>query len=52
MVGGSDVVPEVQAVLNRMAAFADQIRSGLWRGHTGKPIRISSMSEFGVPLAP
>ena len=53
MVGGSDVVPEVQAVLDRMAAFADQIRSGLWRGHTGKPIRnIINIGIGGSDLGP
>ena len=53
MVGGSDVVPEVQAVLDRMAAFADQIRSGLWRGHTGKPIRnIINVGIGGSDLGP
>src|SRR5690242_3555208 len=53
IVGGSDVVPEVQAVLNRMAAFADQIRSGLWRGHTGKPIRnIINVGIGGSDLGP
>src|SRR6185437_6363524 len=53
MVGGSDVVPEVQAVLNRMTAFADQIRSGLWRGHTGKPIRnIINVGIGGSDLGP
>ena len=53
MVGGSDVVPEVHAVLNRMAAFADQIRSGLWRGHTGKPIRnIINIGIGGSDLGP
>jgi glucose-6-phosphate isomerase len=53
MVGGSDVIPEVQAVLNRMAAFADQIRSGLWRGHTGKPIRnIINVGIGGSDLGP
>ncbi len=53
MVGGSDVVPEVQAVLDRMAGFADQIRSGLWRGHTGKPIRnIINIGIGGSDLGP
>jgi len=46
IVGGSDVVPEVHAVLDRMAAFADQIRSGLWRGHTGK--RIHNVINIGI----
>ena len=39
VVDGVDVVPEIQAVLERMAAFSRQIRSGEWRGHTGKRIR-------------
>ena len=39
MVDGVDVVPEVHAVLDRMAAFARQVRRGEWRGFTGKPIR-------------
>ncbi len=38
-VDGKDVVPEVHEVLDRMAAFADQVRSGAWKGHTGKRIR-------------
>ncbi len=38
-VDGQDVVPEVHAVLDRMAAFADQLRNGSWKGHTGKRIR-------------
>jgi glucose-6-phosphate isomerase len=53
IVGGSDVVPEVHAVLDRMAAFADQIRSGLWRGHTGKRIRnIINIGIGGSDLGP
>jgi len=38
-VDGKDVVPEVWDVLDRMAAFADRVRSGAWTGHTGKRIR-------------
>ena len=38
-VDGQDVVPEVHAVLDRMAAFSDRVRSGDWTGHTGKRIR-------------
>jgi glucose-6-phosphate isomerase len=38
-VDGKDVVPEVHEVLDRMAAFADRIRSGEWKGQTGKRIR-------------
>jgi glucose-6-phosphate isomerase len=36
---GTDVVPQVHAVLDRMAVFADRVRSGAWRGHTGRRIR-------------
>ncbi len=39
LVDGKDVVPEVHAVLDRMAAFSDQVRSGAWKGHSGKRIR-------------
>jgi glucose-6-phosphate isomerase len=39
MVDGKDVMPEVHAVLDKMAAFAEQVRSGQWLGHTGKRIR-------------
>ncbi|MFF9901406.1 glucose-6-phosphate isomerase, partial [Streptomyces longispororuber] len=38
-VDGRNVVPDVHAVLEKMAAFAGQVRSGAWRGHTGRPIR-------------
>jgi glucose-6-phosphate isomerase len=38
-VDGKDVVPEVHEVLDRMAAFAQAVRSGAWTGHTGKRIR-------------
>ena len=38
-VDGHDVVPDVHAVLDRMADFAARIRDGRWRGHSGKPIR-------------
>jgi len=38
-VGGVDVVPEVHAVLDKMAAFSDRVRSGEWKGHTGKGIK-------------
>src|SRR5271156_1801740 len=37
-VDGVDVVPEVHAVLDKMAAFSDRVRSGEWKGHTGKSI--------------
>ena len=38
-VDGLDVVPEVHAVLDKMAAFSNRVRRGEWKGHTGKPIR-------------
>src|ERR687891_2939418 len=39
MLDGHDVVPDVHRVLDRMAEFADRVRDGAWKGHTGKPIR-------------
>ncbi|MBV8102304.1 MAG: glucose-6-phosphate isomerase, partial [Verrucomicrobia bacterium] len=39
VVDGQNVVPEVHAVLDKMAAFADRVRGGDWKGHTGKRIR-------------
>ncbi len=39
VVDGVNVVPEVHAVLDRMAEFANRVRSGAWKGHTGKRIR-------------
>ncbi|NEE28973.1 glucose-6-phosphate isomerase, partial [Streptomyces sp. SID7982] len=38
-VDGENVVPAVHAVLDKMASFADQVRSGQWTGHTGKPVK-------------
>jgi len=46
MVDGRNVVPEVHAVLNNMAAFADRVRSGEWKGHTGK--RIKNVLNIGI----
>src|SRR5579883_1717939 len=45
-VDGTDVVPEVHAVLDKMAAFANRIRSGDWKGHTGK--RIKNVVNVGI----
>ena len=39
LVDGKDVVADVHAVLDRMAAFSDKLRNGEWQGHTGKRIR-------------
>ncbi len=53
MVDGVDVVAQVHEVLDRMAAFADKIRSGEWKGHTGKPIRnIINIGIGGSDLGP
>ncbi len=40
VVDGEDVVRQVHEVLGRMSRFADQVRTGEWKGHTGKPIRV------------
>lgn len=39
IVDGEDVIPQVHAVLDKMTDFSTQVRSGEWKGHTGKPIR-------------
>ena len=53
LVDGEDVVPEVHAVLDRMADFSDKIRSGAWKGHTGKPIRnVVNIGIGGSDLGP
>jgi len=50
---GVDVVPEVHAVLDKMAAFAQKVRSGEWKGHTGKRIRnVISVGIGGSDLGP
>ena len=52
-VDGRDVVPDVHDVLERMAAFAARVRSGEWRGHTGKRIRnIVNIGIGGSDLGP
>jgi glucose-6-phosphate isomerase len=53
VVDGKDVVAEVHAVLRRMRAFADRIRSGEWKGYTGKPIRnVINVGIGGSDLGP
>lgn len=53
MVDGMNVVAEVHAVLDRMAAFADQVRAGAWQGHTGQPIRaVVNIGIGGSDLGP
>ena len=52
-VDGVDVVPEVHTVLDKMAAFAESVRSGAWTGFTGKPIRnIVNIGIGGSDLGP
>ena len=52
-VDGTNVVPEVHEVLDRMAAFADRIRSGEWVGHTGRRIRnVVNIGIGGSDLGP
>jgi glucose-6-phosphate isomerase len=53
IVDGVDVVKEVHEVLSRMRVFSDRVRSGEWRGHTGKPIRnIVNVGIGGSDLGP
>ncbi len=53
VVDGQNVVPEVHAVLEKMAAFAQRVRSGEWKGHTGKRIRnIVNIGIGGSDLGP
>ena len=53
VVDGENVVPEVHAVLDKMAAFADRVRGGDWRGHTGKRIRnVINIGIGGSDLGP
>ncbi len=53
LVDGKNVVPEVHAVLDQMAAFSNRVRSGEWKGHTGKRIRnIVNIGIGGSDLGP
>ena len=53
VVDGADVVPGVHAVLDKMAVFADRVRSGAWTGHTGKRIRnVVNIGIGGSDLGP
>jgi glucose-6-phosphate isomerase len=52
-VDGHDVVPDVHEVLGRMRGFADEVRSGRWLGHTGRPIRnVVNIGIGGSDLGP
>jgi glucose-6-phosphate isomerase len=53
LVDGENVVPQVHAVLDKMAEFSDRVRSGAWKGHTGKPIRnVINIGIGGSDLGP
>ena len=53
LLDGKNVVPQVHAVLDKMAAFANQIRSGEWKGHTGRRIRnVINIGIGGSDLGP
>jgi glucose-6-phosphate isomerase len=53
LVDGTDVVPEVHAVLDRMSAFSEQIRGGQWRGYSGKRLRnVINIGIGGSDLGP
>ena len=53
VVDGEDVVPQVHAVLDKMANFSNRVRSGEWKGHTGKPIRnVVNVGIGGSDLGP
>ena len=53
VVDGDDVVANVHEVLDRMAVFSDRVRSGEWKGHTGKPIRnVVNIGIGGSDLGP
>ncbi|MGB7835751.1 MAG: glucose-6-phosphate isomerase [Xanthobacteraceae bacterium] len=53
MVDGKNVVPQVHAVLDKMADFANRVRGGQWKGHSGKPIRnVVNIGIGGSDLGP
>jgi len=53
VVDGENVVPKVHAVLDKMTDFSDRVRSGEWRGHTGKRIRnVVNIGIGGSDLGP
>jgi len=53
VVDGRNVVPDVHAVLDKMAGFADRVRRGEWKGHTGKRIRnVVNIGIGGSDLGP
>ena len=52
-VNGEDVMPQIEAVLEKMGSFTNDVRTGIWRGHTGKTIRtIVNIGIGGSDLGP
>ena len=53
VVDGENVVPQVHAVLDKMADFSNRVRTGAWKGHTGKPIHnVINIGIGGSDLGP
>jgi len=53
VVDGENVVPQVHAVLDKMSNFSNRVRSGMWKGHTGKRIRnVINIGIGGSDLGP
>jgi glucose-6-phosphate isomerase len=53
IVDGENVVPQVHAVLDKMADFANRVRSGAWKGHTGRRLRnVINIGIGGSDLGP
>ena len=53
IVDGENIIPAVHDVLDRMAAFSDSVRSGEWKGYTGKPIKnVVNIGIGGSDLGP
>jgi glucose-6-phosphate isomerase len=53
LLDGQDVVPRVHAVLDRMADFAERVRGGAWKGHTGRRVRnVVNLGIGGSDLGP
>lgn len=53
LVDCENVIPQIHAVLDKMSSFCDRVRSGQWKGHTGKPIRsIVNIGIGGSDLGP
>ena len=53
LLDGTDIVPRVHAVLDKMADFSNRVRGGAWKGYTGKPIRnVVNIGIGGSDLGP